>query len=50
MDMMKNMYDGGDDEMKRTMTKAWAESQDKEKKGGLGGMGGMGMPGMGGMM
>ncbi|KAL4151497.1 hypothetical protein PRNP1_008441 [Phytophthora ramorum] len=29
MDMMKNMYDEGDDEMKRTIAKAWSESRDK---------------------
>ncbi|KAG7395007.1 hypothetical protein PHYBOEH_004372 [Phytophthora boehmeriae] len=32
MDMMKNMYDEGDDEMKRTIAKAWTES--REKNGG----------------
>ncbi|OQS07358.1 hypothetical protein THRCLA_00622 [Thraustotheca clavata] len=29
MDMMKNMYDEGDDEMKRTIAKAWTESRNK---------------------
>ncbi|KAL3660003.1 hypothetical protein V7S43_014928 [Phytophthora oleae] len=29
MDMMKNMYAEGDDEMKRTIAKAWTESRDK---------------------
>ncbi|KAG7386113.1 hypothetical protein PHYPSEUDO_000620 [Phytophthora pseudosyringae] len=29
MDMMKNMYEDGDDEMKRTIAKAWSESRDK---------------------
>lgn len=43
MDMMKKMYDEGDDEMKRTIAKAWTEG--REKQGG--GMGGM--PGMGGL-
>lgn len=36
MDMMKQMYDDGDDEMKRTIAKAWTESRDKQ--GGAGGM------------
>lgn len=30
MDMMKQMYDDGDDEMKRTIAKAWTESRDKQ--------------------
>lgn len=30
MDMMKKMYEEGDDEMKRTIAKAWTESQDKK--------------------
>ncbi|CAI5743002.1 unnamed protein product [Peronospora destructor] len=29
MDMMKNMYEEGDDEMKRTIAKAWSESRNK---------------------
>ncbi|CAI5732894.1 unnamed protein product [Hyaloperonospora brassicae] len=29
MDMMKNMYDEGDDEMKSTISKAWYESRNK---------------------
>ena len=29
MDMLKNMYEGGDDEMKRTIAKAWTQSRDK---------------------
>ena len=29
MNMMKKMYDEGDDEMKRTIAKAWTESRDK---------------------
>jgi calcyclin binding protein len=32
MDMMKKMYDEGDDEMKRTMQKAWWEAQNKKDK------------------
>ena len=54
MEMMKKMYDEGDDEMKRSISKAWTQSRDKT--GGpagaeMGGMGGDmgGMPGMGGM-
>lgn len=58
MKMMKKMYDEGDDEMKRTIAKAWTEGQDKRGAGGdMGGMGGMGdmggmgaMGGLGGMM
>jgi len=46
MTMMKKMYDEGDDDMKRTISKAWTESRDKQA-GGMGGMPGMG--GMGGM-
>ncbi|ETV96403.1 hypothetical protein H310_10555 [Aphanomyces invadans] len=33
MDMMKNMYDEGDDEMKRTIAKAWSESRNKNPGG-----------------
>ena len=29
MTMMKQMYEEGDDEMKRTIAKAWTESRDK---------------------
>lgn len=32
MDLMRKMYDEGDDEMKRTIKKAWHESQDKKTK------------------
>jgi len=55
MNLMKKMYDEGDDEMKRTIKKTWYESQQKQNAGGMPGMpggmpGGMGgMPGMGGM-
>ena len=28
--MMKKMYDEGDDEMKRTIAKAWTEGQEKK--------------------
>ena len=41
MSMMKQMYDDGDDEMKRTIKKTWFESQQK-KDGAMGGMGPMG--------
>ncbi|KAF4524586.1 hypothetical protein B566_EDAN008541 [Ephemera danica] len=30
MDMMRQMYEDGDDEMKRTIAKAWTESRDKK--------------------
>lgn len=33
MSMLKKIYSEGDDEMKRTINKAWTESQDKKKKG-----------------
>eukprot|EP00296_Roombia_truncata_P000832 JP436535.1.p1 GENE.JP436535.1~~JP436535.1.p1 ORF type:complete len:232 (+),score=32.13 JP436535.1:35-697(+) len=33
MDMMKNMYEEGDDDMKRTIAKAWSESQNKQGGG-----------------
>ncbi|XP_022085354.1 calcyclin-binding protein-like [Acanthaster planci] len=33
MDLMKKMYDEGDDEMKRTIAKAWTESRDKQGAG-----------------
>lgn len=31
MNMMKDMYDKGDDEMKRNIQKAWFESQNKKQ-------------------
>ena len=34
MTMMKNMYETGDDEMKRTIAKAWTESREKINTGG----------------
>lgn len=30
MDMMRQMYEDGDDDMKRTIAKAWTESRDKQ--------------------
>ena len=33
MQMMQKMYEDGDDEMKKTIRKAWHESQDKKMKG-----------------
>ncbi len=45
MSMMKQMYDDGDDEMKRTIRKSWHESQSKKRQPGGGGdddFGGMG--------
>lgn len=32
MDMMKQMYEDGDDEMKRTIAKAWTESREKQMR------------------
>lgn len=37
MDMMKKMYDEGDDDMKRMIKKTWYESQQKQQAGGIGG-------------
>jgi len=39
MNMMKKMYDEGDDEMKKTIAKAWTESQNKGPGAGLGAAG-----------
>ncbi|XP_053325124.1 calcyclin-binding protein [Spea bombifrons] len=33
MNVLKKIYDEGDDEMKRTLTKAWVESREKQMKG-----------------
>lgn len=33
MNMLKKIYSEGDDEMKRTINKAWAESQEKKARG-----------------
>ena len=33
MSMMKKMYEEGDDEMKRTISKAFTESREKSLKG-----------------
>ena len=38
MQMMQKMYDEGDDDMKRTIKKAWHESQEKKMKGDGGGL------------
>ena len=35
MNMMKKMYDEGDDDMKRTIAKAWTESRDKNPEAGM---------------
>lgn len=44
MNMMKKMYDEGDDEMKRSIRKAWHESQSKKMGGeGMGGAGDLGL-------
>lgn len=46
MSMMKQMYEEGDDEMKRTIAKAWTESQSK-KPDSMGGLpGGLDLPSM----
>lgn len=34
--MMQQMYDDGDDEMKRTIAKAWSESREKQAAGQMG--------------
>ena len=34
--MMKKMYEDGDDEMKRTIAKAWTEGQEKKNQDGFG--------------
>lgn len=48
MNMMKEMYQNGDDNTKRMIAESWMKAQDG--KGGMPDMGGMGgMPGMGGM-
>ena len=62
MDMMKDMYDSGDDQMKKTIGEAMLKANNKDKSadpalddpmsgmGGMGGVGGMGgMGGVGGM-
>ncbi|KAG8436843.1 hypothetical protein GDO86_007797 [Hymenochirus boettgeri] len=33
MNVLKKIYDDGDDEMKRTLNKAWVESREKQMKG-----------------
>ena len=49
MDMMKKMYDEGDDDMKRQIGKSMYESQQKQRGGDAGAMPDMsGMEGMGG--
>jgi calcyclin binding protein len=51
MDMMKQMYEDGDDQTKKIIAEAWTKSRDKQAGtpglGGAGGLGGLG--GMGGM-
>lgn len=34
MKVMKKMYDSGDSEMKRMITKAWVEGEEKKRAGG----------------
>uniref|UniRef100_A0AC34PWX5 Calcyclin-binding protein n=2 Tax=Panagrolaimus sp. JU765 TaxID=591449 RepID=A0AC34PWX5_9BILA len=43
MNMMKKMYDEGDDDMKRNIRKAWHESQSKKMGDGMGGAGDLGL-------
>ncbi|KAJ3333637.1 hypothetical protein HDU76_005866 [Blyttiomyces sp. JEL0837] len=38
MDMIKQMYEDGDDEMKRMIAKTWTENRDKKGNRGLGGV------------
>ena len=38
MEMMKTMYDTGDDEMKRTIAKSWAQAQENKASGRMGEM------------
>lgn len=45
MSMLHQMYEDGDDEMKRTIAKSMYESRNKQQGGG----GMEGMPGMGGL-
>ncbi|CAH2311247.1 calcyclin-binding [Pelobates cultripes] len=35
MNVLKKLYDEGDDEMKRTLNKAWTESREKQAKGDM---------------
>eukprot|EP01071_Lankesteria_metandrocarpae_P004934 Lankesteria_metandrocarpae@DN3761_c1_g1_i1.p1 len=37
MRLMRDLYDSGDDEMKRTIKKAWVEAGDKRRDAGFGG-------------
>lgn len=48
MNMMKKMYEEGDENMKRTIAEAWTKAQDKSDKGNLGGLEDFGKGGMGG--
>ena len=48
MKMMKKMYEEGDDEMKRTIAKAWTEGNSKRTPGDMGDLAGLG-GGMAGM-
>ena len=43
MDMMKEMYDNGDDQTKKMIAEAWTKSREAQMKGGAGaGLGGGG--------
>ncbi len=50
MSLMKKMYEEGDDEMKRTISKAFIEGREKKEGGGGADMMGGGMGGMANMM
>ncbi|KAL0924579.1 hypothetical protein M5K25_005421 [Dendrobium thyrsiflorum] len=39
MDLMKNMYDDGDDDMKRTIAKAWSDARSGKNADPLKGFG-----------
>lgn len=50
MNMMKEMYQNGDENTKRMIAESWMKAQEGKGTGGMGGLGGMGgMGGMGGL-
>jgi calcyclin binding protein len=50
MNMMKEMYQNGDDQTKRMIAESWSKAQEGKGMGDMGGMPGMGgMPDLGGM-
>jgi hypothetical protein len=40
MDMMRDLYNDGDDQMKKTIAEAWGKSRSEAARGGKGGFGG----------